>query len=108
MSRILATCAAVAVTALIALPGSASATERRADGIQTQQALAGGLEFSDQRRRYRNRYYTGRRYYRGPRYYGYAPYYAPYYAYAPRPYYRPYYGPSVGVGVGPFGFGFGF
>lgn len=89
MSKILATCAALAVTAVMALPAPASAAERRADGIQSQQQ-AGGLEFSDQRRRY----------YR-PRYYG-GYYNAPYYAYAPRPYYGP------GVGVGPFGFGFGF
>lgn len=105
MSKILATCAAVAVTAVMALPAPAGATERRADGIQSQQQ-AGGLEFSDQRRRYyRSRYYS-RRYYGGPRYY--SGYSAPYYAYAPRPYYRPYYGPGVGVGIGPFGFGFGF
>jgi hypothetical protein len=106
MKTIFATCAAVAVTALIALPGSVSAIERRADGVQTQQAQTGSTEFSDQRRRYRSRYYSGRRYYSGPRYY--SGYSAPYYAYQPRPYYRPYYGPRVGVGVGPFGFGLGF
>jgi hypothetical protein len=104
MTKILATCAAVALTAAFAMPVPAGAAEKRADGVRNQDQT----EFSSQRR-YR-RYY-GHRYY-GPRYGYYRPYRsyynAPYYAYAPRPYYRPYYSPGVAVGVGPFGFGFGF
>ena len=106
MTRILATCAAVALTAAFALPTQVGATEKRADGVRT---VTEQTDVSAQRRyhrRYVHRYY-------GPRYgyYRARPYYydAPYYAYAPRyRYHRPYYGPSVGVGVGPFGFGFGF
>ena len=101
MNKLLATGAAVALTAAFAIPAPAVAAEKRANGVHNQDQI----EVSDQRRRYRRAY----RAYYGPRY-GYArPYYydAPYYAYAPRPYYRPYYGPGVGVGVGPFGFGFG-
>jgi hypothetical protein len=77
--KLLAACAAVAVTAMLALPGSAGATEQRADGIRNND----GIEVSAQRRY--------RRYYYGPRYYyGYRRHWAPRYYYA-RPYYRPYY-----------------
>jgi Ni/Co efflux regulator RcnB len=108
MTRILATAAALAMTAAFALPTPATAAEKRADGARTNTAVE-QTDVSAQRRRYRHRHvhrhYAPRYgYYRGYR----APYYyggAPYYAYAPR-YYQPYYGPSVGVGIGPFGFGF--
>ena len=97
MYKILATCAAVAVTALIALPGPVSAAERRADGIQNSDQL----EVSSQRR-YR-RHASPRRYH-GQRSYG-RSYYAPQYGYAPRSNYgyapRPYYRPA------PFPFFFG-
>ena len=101
MSKILVSCAALALTAAFALPVPAVAAEKRADGVRNQDQI----EVSDQRRRYRRAY---RAY--GPRYGYYRPHYydAPYYAYAPRPYYRPYYRPGVNVGVGPFGFGLGF
>ena len=112
MTKILATCAAVALTTAFAMPVPASAdTSKRTDGVRnvTEQTDVSA------RRRYRvARYHYGPRRYYAPRRYGYyRPYYArpyyydaPYYAYAPR--YRPYYGPSVGVGVGPLGFGLGF
>jgi hypothetical protein len=105
MKSILATCAAAALTAAFAMPVSAGATEKRADGVRNVEQT----DVSAQRRKYRRH---AHRHYYGPRYryrYGYAPRYysGPYYAYAPR-YYRPYYRPGVSVGVGPFGFGFGF
>lgn len=100
MKSILATCAAAAVTAALAMPATAVAADKRADGVRNMDQT----EFSSQRK---HRRYHAQRYY-GPRYgyyRPYRPYYydAPYYAYAPR-----YYRPGVGVGVGPFGFGFGF
>jgi hypothetical protein len=105
MSKFLATCAGLAVTAMLASPAPVTAAEKRADGARTATEQT---DVSAQRRhrRHVHRYYGpryGYRYRARPYYYG-----APYYAYAPRPYYRPYYGPAVGVGVGPFGFGFGF
>ena len=103
MTKILATCAAVALTAAFALPAPATAAEKRADGVRNQDQI----EVSSQRRyrRYGHRYYGSRYgYYRHGYYRPYRSYYnAPYYAYAPR-----YYRPGVSVGVGPFGFGFGF
>ena len=104
MRNLLATCAAVAVTALIALPGSASAAPNKASGAtQTQTAPT---DISARRRHYRGHYRGYRHYgYRGYRTYG-RPYYAPYRAYGYDPYYRPYYRPGISVGVGPFGFGF--
>jgi hypothetical protein len=112
MTRILAACAAVALTAAFAMPVPASAdTSKRSDGVRNMTDQT-DVSSRHRHRRHVHRYYAPRYgYYRGPRY-GYArPYYhdAPYYAYAPRyRYHRPYYGPGVGVGVGPFGFGFGF
>jgi hypothetical protein len=101
MTKLLATCAAVAVTALLALPAPASAAERSTAGVQQTSPT----DISAARRYYRRHYV---RHYYGPRrYYG-RSYYAPYNAYGYDPYYRPYYGPGVSVGVGPFGFGFGF
>jgi hypothetical protein len=99
MTKILATCAAVALTAAFAMPAPATAAEKRADGVWK---TSDQIEVSSRRRHRAYRYY-------GPRYgyyRGYRPYYhsSPYYAYAPR-YYRPYYSPGVSVGVGPFGFG---
>src|SRR5262245_387037 len=91
MSKILASCAALAVTALLAWPVPTKAEQPRADGLRN----ASDIEVSSARRRYR--YYPARRYgYYGPRYNYYGPRYGyyggyyggPYYAYAP--YYRPY------------------
>lgn len=96
MSRLLATCAALAVTALVTLPApAANAADRNASLMKTAP-----IEVSSARRHYRHHVY--RRYY-GPRYgyYG-GPYYG-YDAYAYSPYYRP--APYVGFGIGPFGFG---
>ena len=102
MSKMLVTCAAIAVTTMIALPAPAGAVEKSAPGVNKQTELT---DISAARRIHR-RYV--RHYYRP--YYGYSRrYYAPYDAYAYDPYYsRPYYRPGVSVGVGPFGFGFGF
>ena len=106
MRKVLAICAAVALTAAFALPAPAVAAEKRADGVHNMDQL----EVSAKRKKHRRHVHR----YHGPRY-GYyrshRPYYydAPYYAYSPRYYgYRPYYRPGVSVGVGPFGFGFGF
>jgi len=117
MSKILGTMAAFAVVATLALPGSATATERRADGVKANQAVA-ETEFSSVHRRWHRGYVVGRpfwgpRYrYWGPRYVRY-PYYRPYYRpwVAGYPYYRPYYagygypyfrpGISIGFGFGP-------
>lgn len=106
MTRLLATSAAVAITAMLALPAPADAAERRAAGIEHTQST--DISAARKHRRY-HRHYSHR--YHGPRYYsGYrAPYYGGYGAYGYDPYYRPYYSrPGVAVGVGPFGFGFGF
>jgi hypothetical protein len=101
MRHLFATCAAVAVTALIAMPAPASAASNKAGVTQTQSAPT---DISAARRHYRYGYRYGHRYgYRG---YGYRNYgYAPYRAYGYDPYYRPYYRPGISVGVGPFGFG---
>ena len=98
MSKMLVTCAAIAVTALIALPAPAGAVEKSAPGVKQTE-----LTDISAARRIHRRYV--RHYYRP--YYS-RPYYAPYDAYAYDPYYRPYYRPGVSVGVGPFGFGLGF
>lgn len=81
MFKYFAVCAAIAATAMIALPNSSSASERRADGARN----ADQIEFSSARRQKRR--YVNRRYYNS--YYN-APYYAyaPRYGYAPRPYYH--------------------
>jgi hypothetical protein len=102
MTKLLATCAAVAIAAVLALPAPAGAAERSAAGIEQTQST----DISAAKRKYRKhrRHYT-HRYYYGPRYYS-APYYRGYGAYAYDPYYRPYYTrPGISVGVGPFGFG---
>jgi hypothetical protein len=104
MSRVLATGAAAAMTALVAFSTPAGAAEQRASHPAVQVTHDGGLDVSAQRRRgfrggYRG-YRGGFRGYRGgyrPRYgfgyqpyYGYRPYYRPYYYGG---YYRPYYRP---------------
>ena len=95
MSKMLVTCAAIAVTALIALPASVGAAEKSAPGVKQTELTAISAA-----RRIHRRYV--RHYYRP--YYGYSrPYYGAYDAYAYDPYYRPYYRPGVSVGVGPFG-----
>lgn len=91
MYKIFAVCAAVAVTALVALPNPVSASERRSDGMRNSDQIEVS---SARRRRYYPRRYYGPRYYRQPYYR--QPYYAPYYA--PVPYWRP----------APFPFIFGF
>ena len=101
MSRLMTLVAALTAIFVLSLAGPADAAQRKADGIQKQQA--GQYEVSDQRRYYR-RYY--RPYYR--------PYYAPYYGYRPYPYYYGGY-PAYGYGY-PYGYarpyygspGFGF
>ena len=105
MRSLFAIGAAVAVTAVFALPAPAVAAEKSADGVRNVEQM----DVSSQRRyrRYGYRAY-GPRYYRYGYYRPYRSYYrAPYYAYGPS-YYNPYYGPRVGVGVGPIGFGFRF
>jgi hypothetical protein len=101
MSKMLATCAAVAITAMFALPVPAGAAERNAAGVKQTTDLTDISAQRRYRRGYVRHYYGPRRYYGGP-------YYAPYRAYGYDPYYRPYYRPGLSVGVGPFGFGFGF
>lgn len=106
MSKLLITCAAAAVTALVALPASASPAQKQQG--DTSMKTSEQIEVSSARRhhrRYTRHYHYGPRYYRP--YYG-RSYYAPYNAYGYDPYYRPYYRPGFSVGVGPFGFGFGF
>jgi hypothetical protein len=111
MSKILAGIAAFALTAMLALPGPASAAERRADGVRANDQAA-PTEFSSRHRRWHRRHVVVRRAY-GPRF-GYYPYYRrPYYsgfyrpAYAGYPYYggysyyRPYPTFSIGFGFGP-------
>jgi|1185.fasta_scaffold237871_2 hypothetical protein len=105
MSKMLATCAAVAVTAMMALPVPAGAVENSAQRSDHAVKRTELTDVSAARRVYHRRYV--RHHYRP--YYGYSRgYYAPYGAYAYDPYYRPYYRPGFSVGVGPFGFGFGF
>jgi hypothetical protein len=102
MSKVLGTTAAFALLATLALSGSASAAERRADGLKLNQPGA-ETDFSSYHRRWHRPYRYG--YYRPWRYrYGYyRPWYRPYYAgygyYRPwyRPYYRPWY---AGYGYG--------
>lgn len=91
--------AAGALLLALALPGTASAAEKRADGIKDAKTATEVTEFSSRHRRWHRPRYV-RRYY-APRYY------YPY-AYAPPPYYygRPYY-PRRHYGSG-FSFGFRF
>jgi hypothetical protein len=104
MSKTLGTMAAFALLATLARPGSATAAERRADGLQANQPGA-ETEFSSYHRRWHRPYRYG--YYRPWRsgYGYYRPYYRPYYAGYPYaygygyPYYRP--GISIGFGFGP-------
>jgi hypothetical protein len=96
MAKTLVALAAGAALFVFALPGPASADERRADGVRNSVEQ---MEFSSRHRRWHRRHFVRRHYYR--------PYYAaPYYGYGygyPYGYYRP--RPFVGLGFGPFGFG---
>lgn len=102
MSKVLGTMAAFAALAMLALPGSATAAERRADGLTANQPGA-ETEFSSYHRRWHRRHVVVRRAW-GPRYGYYRPYYAGYggypygYGYG-YPYSRP--GISIGFGFGP-------
>src|SRR5437899_3319445 len=99
MMKIVTGVAALAVLTVMAMPGTAGAAERRADGVRTQEQLA-PTEFSSQYRRWHRRHFV--RHYWGPPFYAYDPYYPYYYPYR---YYRPrWYGPHAYVGIGPFGF----
>ena len=106
MSKILAGVAAFALMGVLALPGPASAAERRADGLRTQDAST--MTDVSSHRRWRHRRHVVIRRAWGPGY-GYYPAYRPYYAaspyygayYAGYPYYRPVPTVSVGFGFGP-------
>jgi hypothetical protein len=92
MYKLLAGCAAVAATALVMLPDSAGAVERRNDGMRTSHQI----EVSSVRRY--------RRYGYAPHYYAHRAYAQPYYA---QSYYdRPAYGYSYGYQRGPAPFPF--
>jgi hypothetical protein len=94
MHKLLAGCAAVAVTALVMLPASAGAVDRREDGMRTSNQI----EVSSVRRY--------RRYGYAPHYYGHRAYGGPYYA---QSYDRPYgygYGYERGPSWGPAPFPF--
>ena len=96
MNKLLATCAAIAVTAVVMLPGAAGAADRAADGLRNAEQI----EVSSQQR-YR-RYHNSRRYY--GRTYA-RPYYRSYnQSYYDRPAYG--YGYSRGPGWGPAPFPF--
>jgi Ni/Co efflux regulator RcnB len=103
MSKLLVTVSAIGLTALIALPGAASAREQTQNQAALSMKTSNSIEVSSARRHRHYRHYGYRhRYYRPYAYSGYN-------AYAYDPYYRPYYyRPGFSVGVGPFGFGFGF
>ena len=97
MSKLLTTCAALAVAAVVSMPVQAATATDHGQSMKT-----GSIEVSSARRIH-HRYY--RHHYYGPRvgYYG-SPYGYGYDAYAYDPYYR---APGAYVGIGPFGFGFG-
>ena len=117
MSKIVGTMAAFAVVATLALPGSATAAERRGDGVKLNQpAAATDLSSVHRYRYFRHRHVFYRPYWRHRvvyhrpywRYGFYRPFYRPWYAgspyygpYAAYPYgfYRP--GFSIGFGFGP-------
>jgi hypothetical protein len=100
MSKILASMAAFALVSVLALPGPASAAERRADGLRATDATA--MTDVSAYRRWRRAYW-------GPRYGFYRPYWRPRYAYWGAPYsygYNPYfYRPrpvfALSIGFGP-------
>ena len=106
MAKMIVSLAAAALLSALALPGPASAADKRADGLANTAPQA--TEFSSRHRRWHRprvvrRYYRYPRYrYRYPRAYAYYPY--PYY-YRPYPYY---YGPGVGIHTPGFSFGFRF
>ena len=77
MCKLLATCAAAAVTIFIMLPGSAGAIEQRADSMRTSDQIEVSAVRRYRRygssRRYYGRHYYARPYYERPAYsYGYA------------------------------------
>jgi hypothetical protein len=103
MSKILASMAAFALVSVLALPGPASAAERRADGLRTTDATS-MTDVSAYRR-------WGRGYW-GPRYGFYRPYWRPRYAFY-RPYwrpryafYRPYWRPRYAYWGAPYSYGY--
>jgi len=97
MSKMLAGTAALALAAMLTLPGAASAAERRADGLRSQDAAA----ITDvSARRYHRRHAVVRRAW-GPRYGYYRPYYAGYPYYWGSPYYSYGYSPGFSIGFGP-------
>ena len=102
MNKMLTGTAALALAAMLALPGAASAAERRADGLRGHDAAA--ITDVSARRYHHRRHVVIRRAW-GPRFGYYRPYYRPYYAGYPywgSPYYS--YGYSPGFSIG-FGFG---
>jgi hypothetical protein len=107
MNRVLAICAGVAVSAMIAGAAPAGAAEGKTQSKTLGVAQAGEVEISSARR---HRGWRHRHHWNGRRYYG-RPYYRNYGYYRPhgyyRPYYRPYYyRPGPFISFGPFGFGF--
>jgi len=84
MSKILASIAAFALLAMLALPGPANAAERRTDGLRANEAAA-PTEFSSYRRWHRRAWW-------GPRY----------------GYYRPYWRPRYAAWGYPYGYGYGY
>jgi hypothetical protein len=98
MSKFLGASAALAVTAVFALPAPALASTQGAAAAKP----AGLSDISAARRHHHYRHH-----WRHPRYYG-RYYYRPYNAYAYDPYYYgPYYRPGPYVAFGPLGFSFG-
>ena len=102
MSKILAGFAAFALLFILAMPGPATAAERKGDGLRTSDAAM--TEVSARHRRWHRRHYV-RRHVWGPRYGYWRPRYRAY-AYDPY-YYRPYWGPRAYVGVPGVGFSVG-
>jgi hypothetical protein len=96
MPKTLLALAAGASLLVLALPGPASAADRRADGARN---AVEHTDISSYHRRWHRPYRYVRRGYHRP-YYGYGYPYAYGYGY---PYY--YRRPFVGFGIGPFGFG---
>jgi Ni/Co efflux regulator RcnB len=102
MAKMIVSLAAAALLSALALPGTASAADKRADGLAN--AAPRATEFSSWHRRWHRPRVIRRHVYRYPRYRRWGP---RYYAYAPYPYYRPYpyyyggpafYGPSFSFG----------
>ena len=118
MSKILATVAAFALTSILALPGAANATARKADGVRTADSVT-TTDVSARRRHFRHGYMVRRhawgprwrhawgprwRHAWGPRYGYWGPRYG---AYAYDPFYRPAWGPRAFIGGPGIGVSFG-